>query len=718
MPITVEASDSESNPAEGSDEKILNEAKARFKLAEEAWRDIRKHYKEDVEFRAGDQWPDAIKNARDLDNRPRLVINKIVQSIQQVTNDQRQNRPAIKVSPVDDKADIEIAKIRQGMIRHIEYSSNADVAYDRAFESAATGGFGFFGFTTAYCDEQSFDQEVRFRSFPNPLAVLLDPHSQEPDGSDANHAFVDDRMSPDEFRAQFPKAKLASAGTDWSALEEEMPDWFQRDSVRVVEYFYKEWVEKTLVQLSTGDSLFKEKLPGVLPEGVEIIQSRTVQIPVIRWCKINGNEILEKTAWAGKYIPIVPVYGNEVWIGNVRTLEGITRHSKDPQRMYNYWRSAETETIALAPKVPYIAAEGQLEGYENDWATANSRSHSVLVYKPTSVSGQLVPPPQRNTFEPAVSAITQASMLASEDLKATTGIYDASLGAQSNETSGIAIQRRNRQAQTSNFHFVDNLTRSMRHGGRILNDVIPKIYDTARVARIIGDDGEERIVRVNDPTFEENGKPTHYQLDVGKYDVTVNVGPSFASKREEAVASMLEVIKAYPPMAQVSSDLLVKNMDWPGAQEIAERLRKTLPPGIADNKGDQEIPPEVQAQLQQMGTMIDGLTEKLNLAHDERDQKILEMEHKERIEFKKLEVQLEIKKAELDAKDALAILNAEIAQIGQRLDLLKSNQPIEQDSQVPEPQGDGGMSAVSPEDSQPQPTGGSAPGTHMEGFEP
>lgn len=695
--------------SEKSDEKLLEEAHARLKLSLEAEQENRKLALEDIEFSAGKQWPSDIENNRASDGRPCLVINRIPQFIQQVTNDQRQNRPSIKVHPVDSGADIETAKVRQGLIRHIEYNSNADVAYDTAFDCAVTGGFGYFRIVTDYADPLSFEQDIIIKRIRNQFSVSFDPFSQEPDGSDANYAFVFEDLSIDEYKAKYPDTELSDA-KDLDQIGNQKPDWVSDNSVRVAEYFYKEFKKEELVLLNTGETLLAKDLPQVLPTGVEVASQRTALVPSIQWCKINGIEIIEKKKWVGKYIPIIPVYGKEIFIDGKRILEGVVRNAKDSQRMYNYWASAETEAIALAPRAPFIAAEGQLEGFESDWASANRRNHSVLKYKPTSLDGVPVPPPQRNAFEPAVQAITQARMLASDDLKATTGIYDASLGAQSNETSGVAIQRRNVQAQTSNFHFIDNLTRSLKHAGRVINDLIPYIYDTERVARIIGDDGEERIVTLNAP-FEENGKPVLYAMDSGKYDVTVDVGPSFASKRQEAVHSMLEVTRAYPQIAQVAGDLMVKNMDWPGAQEIADRIKKTLPPNLVEDKGDKEIPPQVEAQLQQMGQMIEQLTGQLNEATQKIENKTIELESKERIEMKKLEVELEIKRAELDAKDSLALLNAEIAQINQRLELLQINEPIQ--DLPPEP--DGAMGA-DPGMEQPQPTGGFSPGTHMEGI--
>lgn len=701
--------DTSEESTEQSDEEILRIARERFRIVEEAEADIRIDALADLEFRAGKQWPEEIKQARELENRPCLVINRIPQFIRQITNDQRQNRPSIKVSAVDDNADVETAKILQGLIRHIEYNCNAEIAYDTGFEGAVTKSFGYWRVATDYIDPMSFDQEILIKRIRNAFCVYMDPSSQEPDGSDANYAFVFEDIPKEEFKAEFPKAKL-STSSDWRGTGDETPGWVSDSSVRVSEYFYKEFKTIDLVQFQTGEGVFtadKAKMPNPLPEGMKILNERKAQIPVIKWCKINGSEILSKTDWLGRWIPIVPVIGDELDINGKRVLEGIVRHAKDSQRMYNYWASTETETIALSPRAPWIVAEGQIPPeYANQWATANSKNHAFLPYKPTTVNGQLAAPPQRNVFEPPVQAITQARGLAADDMKATTGIYDAALGNRSNEQSGVAITRRNMQSQTSNFHFIDNLSRSIRHTGRILVDLIPKIYDTERAVRILGENGEEEVVQLN-KMFEKNGKTTLINLSAGKYDVTVDTGPSYATKRQEAVASMLDLTKAYPQAAQVAGDLMVRNMDWPGAQEIADRLKKTLPAGIADEEKDKKqipIPPQVQQQMAQMGQMIDQMTSTIHEQADAIKTKKIELESKERIAFAQMENDLKRDMIKVQGESALIAFESEIKRLETRLGLLDIDQPMDQENNE-----SGAPSAVIPNEQQ-QPTGGIPPG--------
>lgn len=671
---------SENEKQSEANEKQLDEILELFKRSEEAESEIRQQALEDLRFRAGEQWPENLKREREHDLRPCLVINKMPQFVRQVTNDQKLNRSSIRVSPVDDKGDVETAKIINGLIRHIENSSNADVAFDTAFEGAATGGFGYFRVITDYCDERSFNQEIQIKRIDNHFSVFFDPSSVELDGSDANFAFITDEVSKEEFEALYPDAELSSM-EDWTSIGNARPDWITKDSVRIAECFIKKYEQKNLLQFPDGAVYLEDEVPEQF-QGLQV-KTRKTMVPVIHWYKINGHEILEETIWPGKWIPIVPVYGEKLNVDGKKIFESVIRHAKDSQKMYNYWASSETETITLAPRAPYIVADGQVPPeFEKFWQSANRKNHAYLPYVPVSSGGQLVGPPQRNAYEAPIAAITSARMQSSDDIKATTGIYDASLGARSNEQSGVAIQRRNIQAQTSNYHFINNLNISKKHCARILIDLIPKIYDTPQAVRIIGEDDQQKIVLINQ-FFQENGKQVMYDVRAGKYDVVIETGPSFATKRQEAASMMIEMTKAMPQLAQVAGDIIVGNMDWPGASELQERIRKTMPPNLIDSKGDKDLPPEVMAQMQQMQMMVDQLSQQLNQQTEIVKQKRLELESKERIEFAKLNAQLEIARAQIESKEAIEGLNAsmtgledDIMMMKQRLGLLSIEQPI------------------------------------------
>jgi hypothetical protein len=673
----------ESKDGNAEDAAIIARAKRNFKLAEENTSEIRKEALEDYKFRAGQQWPEEIKNARDQEKRPCLTINRLPQFVNQIVNDLRQNRPGIQVDPTGDGARVETAEVIQGICRHIEYASNADIAYDTAVEGQVIGGFGFYRIVTEYANETSFDLEIRIKRIRNPFSVYLDPSANEPDGSDGNWGHVFDELSHEEFKVQFPGSKMSQMA-DWESLGNDTEGWVSKDGCRITEYFEKEFKRGKLFLLSSGGTILEKDLPkppatlGVEFDGKPITLqigedgepiSRDTIVPGVMWYKLNGIEILERQEFPSKWIPIIPIYGSELIIEGERILEGIVRHARDPQRMYNFWASAETETIALAPKAPWIGVAGQFEGHEEKWETANTRNHAFMEYNAVDLNGKPAPPPQRNQFEPPVQAITSARMASAEDLKATTGIYDPSLGNRSNEVSGIAIQRRNTQAQTSNFHFSDNAGRSIRHGGRVLVDMIPRVYDTPRAVRIIDEEDEQKIVQIN-KIFQEGGKDKIHKLDIGQYDVTINNGPSFQTKRQEFVSSAMELIKAEPQLFGWIGDLLVKSMDWPGAQGIADRLKKMLPPQLQEPVDGKDIPPQVQQQLAQSRQMIQQLTKQLTQQSQLINSKKMELESKERIEYEKLLADFRIELMRTDASHAKTAFLAEVDTLQTHLNMM------------------------------------------------
>lgn len=717
--------------------KFLARMRENWNLAVEEESENREKALDDLKFRAGDQWDGLIKSKRDLDKRPCLTINQLPQFIRQVTNEQRQNRPAIQVNPTGGDATVETAHIFQGMIRHIEFDSNADVAYDTAGQSAVTSGIGWFRIITDYEDHTSFDQVIKFKRVRNPFMVYADPSSTEPDGSDMNWCFVSADYSKEMFEQAFRNSKL-TAMSDWESVGDQMPGWVNKEGCRVVEYFYREWVEKTLLLMHDGTTKFLEDIPeDRRPTDMMIKKKRTASVPQIKWCKTNGIEILDETEWPGIWIPIIPVLGDELDVNGERILEGIVRHAKDPVRMYNYWVSAETEMIALSPKAPFIGAAGQFEGFEDKWNTANDRNYAYLEYNPKSVAGTLLGAPQRNQFEAPIQAINHARMASRDDLKATTGIYASGLGEQGNEQTGRAILARQHQGQVSNFHYIDNMTRAIRHAGRILVDLIPKIYDTERIVRIIEPDGNQKLVTVgpspatpgpagpgapgappqagtasappqnpNNPggISTQTGVERIFDLSVGKYDVTVGSGPSYQTKRQEALASLLQLTQNFPKLMDVAGDIIVGNMDWEGSTEIANRLKKTLPPGLGtDDDGNQEMPPQALQKIQQMQQMIEQQTAELHALSDAHEEKESERRSKEFIELAKLRNNLTIAAMQMDQKDAHKLFDTEAQLLDTQMQQNHEKEMLEMQQEQQETQGGGtpgGPASPAPQDNQ------------------
>ena len=586
---------------------ILKDAKEAFSLAESHESENRATAEADIRFaRLEEQWPAEVETQRRLEGRPTLKVNKLPAFIRQVVNDQRQNKPSIKVHPADSGADKETAEVYDGLIRNIQYASNADVAYDTATECAVSCGFGYFRIVTEHAHEDTFDLDISIERVANPFSIYGDPHSTAADSSDWNSAFVVDVMSKDAFKSQYPGAQATDWGSDtWADMEE---PWLEDEQVMVAEWWTREQYEKEVLKLADGTVLAAEALEtepqlaeikalvaaGILP----VVQSRKAKCWRTKQTILNGAEVLAETPWPGQFIPIVPVYGDEINLKGKRYFRSLIHPALDAQRYFNAWRSISMELAALSPRVPYIGPKGAFTS-DPGWMTANRVNHPFLEYD--NVPG--APPPQRQPLDvgPAAGAMQEA-LNASDDMKAIMGIYDASLGARSNETSGRAILARQREGDVSTFHFIDNMSRAIRHAGRILIDLIPKIYTNERIIRVLGEDATPRTIPLGQPVpltnpkgqpqTDENGQPKVkvYDLAAGKYDLTVTTGPSFTTRREEAAMQMTEMIRALPASAPVLGKHLAKNLDWPGADEIAEELEQMMKPP--------ELPPELQEQIQ------------------------------------------------------------------------------------------------------------------------
>ena len=603
---------------------ILAQARSRLDLAMSALSESREDEIDDLKFYAGSpdnswQWPADVLATRGavqgqtINARPTLTINKLPQHVRQVTNDQRQNRPGAKVIPVDDKADVQVAEVFNGMIRHIEYISDADVAYDTACENQVAYGEGYIRLLTEYCDDNTFDQDIKIGRVRNSFSVYMDPTIQDPTGADAKWCFITEDVTKEDYERMYPDAAPITTLQSLGVGDQSISNWLNEDTIRIADYYYIDYDRATL-NLYPGNATAFEGTP----EDKELRavygkpkRTRESDRPKVKYCKINGYEILEEREWAGKWIPVIRIVGNEFEVDGRLYVSGLVRNAKDAQRMYNYWVSQEAEMLALAPKAPFIGYGGQFEGYEEKWKTANTQNWPYLEVNPDVTDGQgaVLPLPQRAQPPMASSGLLQAKSGAAEDIKATTGQYNASLGMGSNERSGKAILARQREGDVGTYHYGDNLARGVRHIARQLIDLIPKIYDTQRIARIIGEDGETKMVKINpdqqepiNKIMDENGVVVEkiYNPSVGKYDVVAVTGPGYATKRQEALEAMAQLLQGNPQLWQVAGDLFVKNMDWPGAQEMSKRFAKTIDPKIMS---DDDKSPELQAAEQQIQAM-------------------------------------------------------------------------------------------------------------------
>lgn len=623
------------NPAQSTTDEFLGTARKRFAEAAEDEKELRTHFISDLKFASpdgDDQWDAQLKMQREQAGRPAMSFPRCHTFVQQVSNEARQNKPQIKFAPRLD-ADKDTAEIYEGLARYIQYASDAQIAYETAIEYSAGGSFGYYRFLTDYVDEDSDDQELKIRPVLDPLTVygILVPAVF---GRKPMYAFVCEDIPKEEYKRRYPKSELVSI--PWEEAEQRGEGWVGSDSVRIAEYWY---VEETKVDGKRGPK-------------------RTV-----KFCKINGTEILpdSETNWAGSCIPIVPVLGKQMIVAGKPKLFSVVSPQKSAQQLINYSKSRIAETLAQAPVSPFIAAKGQLDGFEAQWRALNTNPQAVLLYNPVDANGQPVGPPQRQTFEPPIQALSAFVLQEIDDMKATTGIFDASLGNQGNETSGQAILQRQHQSNLTTMHFMDNLVRSFRQGGEIIAELIPKIYDTEREVQILGEDEKPKLVLINREHTDEAGNTHHYDMTKGKYALTVTSGKAFDSKRSETFDTMQQVLQANPNLMNVIGDIFFRNSDMAGADQLAERFQKLLPPQLQDDKNN-PLPPQAQAaiaQAQQQVQLMQGELQKLTF---EKQAKLVEAQAKQQqiqlqsqadiaLENRKMEVQIAV--AEIEAKSQI-----------------------------------------------------------------
>jgi len=615
-------------------ESILKEARARFKLAVEAEEENREAALDDLKFLAGEQW--STEAAKLRKGRPQLTINRLPQFVRQVVNEQRKTRPAIDVIPTDSKAAKPTADVLQGLVRHIERTSRAKIAYDNAFEYAVSCGFGHFRISTKYCDDSGFDQEIVIDRIANPFSVYRDPTSKEPDHADDRFTFVTDLMDPEDFEAEygFKPSTIEDAG-----VGDDVQDWFDGEQVRVAEYWRRVVEDVEVHALASGrtieGALDKRARASLMQMGDAVLKSRTSRKTRVEQYLMTVDKVIKRAEWPGKYIPIITVIGGEMNVAGKVTLTSLVRFAKDPARMYNYWASAETEVVALQPKAPWIAPEGSFDDHEAEWARANTENTAYLEYRP--IQGQ--PGPQRQFFPGVPQGIREGRMAAAEDIKAVVGMYDASLGARSNETSGVALKARQQEGDTSTYHYIDNQARAIEQCGRIIIDLIPHVYDTPRAVRILGPSDEQELVVINQLFIDPaTGQEYMHDLSLGKYDVGVRVGPSFESKRQEMTQAMIELGQANPQLLQLTGDLIFRNMDWPDSEKIAERL---VPPQFRNDGQPPQEPPEVAAAKAQGQAILQA--EQIKAQSTEARAQI--------------DAQATLKKAEIDAQATMHQVN-------------------------------------------------------------
>lgn len=570
---------------------FLQEARERYQQDIDFDRENRDEAQTDLKFLAGEQWESDDVRARN--GRPCLTINQLPQFVAQVVGDIRINRPAIKVRPAED-ADKDLAEIREGLIRAIEHDSGAQQVYSGAGQAQVACGIGNFRVVLEYASNDVFDREIRIKAIDNPFAVVWDAARTEPTGKDAGHVFISDEIPRKVFEERYPEFAPSDLGDD---LVNELvrSNWMTRDVVRVTEYWVMKDKPAEIAMLLDGSIKEAPKDPALRAEFMMAVKRNGANAPMLRKTTkrvacmylITGHDVLEEPVeYPISRVPVFRVPGWEVNTGERTIRWGLVRFAKDPQRLKNYWRSVAAEKLALAPRQEWLLHERQT-GDQESFREAHKSGDTVLTW-----TGDVAPvrldPPQIE------AALLQEAALNAQDMKDVTGLHDASLGAKSNETSGKAILARQREGDVASYIYHDNLKAAIAECGEVVNELIPVTYDTARTVRVLGSDEQQKIQRVNDPM-----DPESVDLSKGKYDVVVETGPSYSTKRVESAESMMAFVQAVPMAGQVAGDLIAMAQDWPMAEEIGQRMRKALPAGLAEEDDPEKMTPEQQAAKQQ-----------------------------------------------------------------------------------------------------------------------
>jgi hypothetical protein len=643
--------------------ELLKQARDQFQLVVEAESQLRTDQLDDKRFMASDQWLEYAKTERIRDKRPFLTVNRLPQFKRQITNQARQNRPSIQINPVDDFGDPETAEVLQGIVRHIEARSHAEVAYDTAMNDQVDIGRGWIRLITEWEDTRSFNQTFKILRVPDAFKVYMDPNAIEAP-FDAWFAFQVEDLDPATFKRKYKKAQAVSL-EDFSALGDQEKFWIPNGAIRVADYFYVELKECVWVLLSDGQVLTAEEAdplltaakvahaPKILQYGNAAGEPELTELDrkdghnrIVHLVKMSGAEVLERSVFPSDWIPLIPVIGEEIHLNGRVDYRGMTRDAKDQQRLYNYQVTSLVETIADAPKAPWVIADGQVEPYKTYWKNANTKKFAYLPYKPVSSGGHLVPAPQRQNFEPAIQAIVMAIQQADNDLKATTGFFDASMGERGPEQSGKAILARQKQGETGSANYIDNLGRALWSIGTILVNAIPRVFDAPRIMRIIGQDDQPMRVMVHAgqknavPQALPQGVKQVFDLGTGRYDVTISTQVAPGTRRQEAVEMLTMAIQGAPELMNVIGDLYFGFMDWPGARAIAERLKKILPPQVQDDPNGEDVPPAAKAKMAALETQLQEIGMLLAEAQEELRTKAIETSAKKEIAYMQAQIDL------------------------------------------------------------------------------
>lgn len=546
--------------------------------------------REDIEFVFGEQWEKTAKERRIAARKPVLTVNRLPAYVAQVVGNRLLNETEIRVYP-DNGGTKEVAQLREALIRSIFKNSNADLARDEAMKYQVIGGVGYYALEIDYAADDVFDQEIKIKHIPDPFSVVVDELSVEPDAGDARHGFVAETIPKKVFQKKWPWASVQSFAEDYE-------QWISDEAIRVVSYWRMvedgtKWlalmVDGSVQRFNTADEVMAAYLTGAVVDREGEPYAREVPNRFAQMYLCSGNDILE-----GPYnlpcssIPIFRVPGWELRDGEKYVRWGLVRYLKDPQRLHNYFRSVRAEALIAAPRNKWLATREAVAGFEKDYRASAVSDDNLLQYNAEGGKPERIPPPQID------GALVFEADTSVQDMRDVSNIHEAALGMKSNEVSGKAIQQRQQISDLGTFIYSDRLRMADERCAKVINELIPTIYDTFRIAKIVGPDGEAALAQLNNPSNPNT------DVTLGKYAVTVTVGPSTITKRALAAEQMMGFVNAVPESAAMVMDLVAEAQDWPKADEFARRFAAMLPDNL---KPQDEMTPEDQQKAMEAAQM-------------------------------------------------------------------------------------------------------------------
>lgn len=600
-----------------TDEQILSRIDKRVNDWFSYFRENNQHYEIDTKFVYDEdgQWTAQEISEYRQEFKPRMSFNMAPRFILNLQGEFASNTPALQSRALDNSTASQARiDLSEGITRKISFDSRNNIIYQTTFGCALSGGYGAYGTEVVPETVMSFNLIPRFYLIQDPTTCFWDPSARDPDKGDGALCGRSFTMSKDEFKSRFPDVEAPESYSAANSFSRSF-SWLTENDIVVVDYYEKEYFKRHIAQLSDGAVMdfdkaeelverstnIANKIKKLSENSLEPIQSQ--QIPKLEIVKdgmvddfkivfyraVKG-QIIDRSEWDGKKLPIIFQPGVSRWVDGKEKTISFIHWMKDAQRAYNYSRSEYMYRLKLTRYEPFLLSEGMAQGHEREWKEAH-RARAALFYKEVP-SGKI---PVRQPPQEVPQSLLAASNQSLSDMQNTTGRFEANLGAQGNETSGVAIQSRQAPGNMNAFQFFENARLAIESGARVISDLLPKLFDTERNVSVQQDNGKIISKTINVKDDDDTSLPLE------ELNIQITVGSSFEQQQAQAVEQLLSLVSALPPLGAVVPDLVVENLNIKNAPQLVKRIQDFVlnPMMVAQESGDPQKIQQAQAQTQQ-----------------------------------------------------------------------------------------------------------------------